>query len=239
MLPTVLIDQSAPQDSAFAQALEALSSTSRLALLRQLRTPKVLAEIQVKTAGPGDTARNISRQAVREHLDRLMEIGVVIAREAERDYGPTVEYAVNHQMLFALSEEFRGLARLRPAAEPEGATLHGKTPAAPGEQRGPALVMVKGLDEGKTFPLAPPLQGKGEWIIGRRRGVHVPLDYDPFVSSENTAVLWEEGTHFLLDLPESRNGTLLNFQPLAKGLRRALRPGDVVGVGRSLLVFRA
>lgn len=47
-----------------------------------------------------------------------------------------------------------------------------------------------------------------------------------------------DGRSLLLDLPGNRNGTLLNWKPLARGGVAELKAGDVVGVGRSLLVFR-
>lgn len=224
-------------DAALAQALDALGSTTRLAVLRQLRSPKTLKEIRVRVdenaPGPG----LLSRQGVKPHLDRLVEIGVVVARETEREYGATVEYVLNHQAVYALSEAFRSLARLRPTAEPESPTLDGAPSRASAASQGPALVLVKGLDEGRAFPLDPPENGAREWIIGRRLGLDVSLDFDPFVSSENTIVRWEERAHWVMPVPSSRNGTSLNFAPL--GGREKLRPGDVIGVGASLLTFRS
>jgi DNA-binding transcriptional ArsR family regulator len=226
-------------DEVLARSLDALATASRLALIRELRTPKSLSEIRVGAVGDPD--RPLSRQAVREHLERLMEIGVVLAREAARGYGETMEYSLNHQTLYALSEEFRGLARLRPTLEPALPTLS-VGPGGDGSSAAssPALVLVKGLDEGRVFDLRPPPgAGSAHWIIGRRRGVQVALDFDPFVSSEQAVVEWDGRAHCLRDLPESRNGTLVNFRPLERGEARALAPGDVVGVGRSLLVFQS
>lgn len=230
-------ETSSPQDEALARSLTALAHPSRLALLRQLRIPKTLREITLRSS-TDDATRSISRQAVREHLDRLIAIGVVHAREAHRDYGETTEYSINHQSLFALSEEFRGLARLRPTSEPVSQTVH--RPGAASEPRapdGPALVLVKGLDEGRTFPLDA--AARQRWTIGRRRGLDVALDFDPFVSTENALVTWDGTSYAIEDLPESRNGTLVNFVPLARGDRRVLRTADVIGVGRSLLLFRS
>ena len=235
----VHIEAAAPQDDALSRSLNALAHPSRLALLRQLRTPKTLREIQLRSQASDEGERSISRQAVREHLDRLLAIGVVHAREAHREYGETTEYSLNHQALFAIAEEFRGLARLRPATEPVVATVERRPGAAePARAEGPSLVLVKGLDEGRAFPLPPPPGGRRQWTIGRRRGLDVSLDFDPFVSTENALVLWEGGRYYVQDLPDSRNGTTLNFQPLAKGERRELRTSDVIGVGRTLLLFR-
>lgn len=230
-------------DSSLRAALEVLSSEARLKLLREVRTPKTLKEIKLRLppeSGPDRGAeRYLARQTVKEHLERLSEIGVVIAREAERPYGPTMEYVVNHQALFALAEEFRGLAKLRPVEAPEGATIRGPKDDGAFQITGPCLVLVHGLDEGRSFDLRPGQGGRREWLIGRRRGVEVSLDFDPFISSENARIVLAEGAYFVEDLPVSRNGTTLNFQLLPRGARQALRPGDLVGVGRSLLLFRA
>lgn len=202
-------------DERLAEALAALASPARLAMLRQTSAPKLLPEI--RAGAPPD---------VREHLDLLLAAGVVTPRETEREHGPAVEYALNAQALFAIAEEIRDLARARPTT-------------AAGVRAGPRLVLVKGIGEGRAFDLAPPADGAREWVIGRRRGLDVTLDFDPFVSTQNAVVKWERGAHHVADLPESRNGTSVNFAPLPAGEWAPLAPGDVVGVGRSLLVYRA
>lgn len=239
----------AMHDDLLAQALGALASPTRLQILRALRTPKVLAEIHVRAP---ESDRNIARQTVREHLNKLIQVGMVSTREVDRAYGDTVEFVANHQTLYALSEEMRGLSRVRPAIEPEGATVHSAnarprandasvatrgTPSS--SARAPRLVMVKGLDEGTIFALRPAAEtaARNEWLIGRRRGVAVALDFDPYVSSENSRIIWRDGAHVIENLPDSRNGTSVNFVPLAAGEARALRHGDIVGVGRSLLAY--
>lgn len=233
-------DSEVERAAALTQALEVLASPARMYLLREVRVPKTLKEIKVrvpeKEAGGRD--RILARQSVKEHLDRLVEIGVVLARETQREYGETIEYILNHQRLFAISESFRALAKLRPAEAPDGRTISAVARANTYEIRGPCLVLVKGLDEGRTFDMRPRPDGRNEWVIGRRNDLGVSLDFDPFVSSENSRVLWAEGAYFIEDLSVSRNGTMLNFQPLPKGGRRALRTGDLIGVGRSLLMFR-
>lgn len=224
-----------------AETLAALASPSRLALLGAIRQPKTLREVEVPAQPTPDfpNTRTMSRQGVRQHLEKLVEAGFVTTREVERKDRETLEYIVNHQRIFALAEDLRELARRRPTAEPAVDTRTAASPASAFAIRGPCLVLVKGIDEGRTFSLAPPAAGRKEWVIGRRRDVPIPLDFDPFVSSENAAIVWEEGTHSLVDLPESRNGTFLNFQPLPKGGRRPLQTGNLVGVGRSILVFLA
>ncbi|HWH08930.1 MAG TPA: helix-turn-helix domain-containing protein, partial [Candidatus Thermoplasmatota archaeon] len=71
---------SAEKDAALATTLAALANPVRLAILRQLRTPRALGDIRVlsdEPRGPGEPDRPLSRQAVRQHLDRLLDIGVV------------------------------------------------------------------------------------------------------------------------------------------------------------------
>jgi DNA-binding transcriptional ArsR family regulator len=225
-----------PQDAPLAEALGALASPTRLALVRALRAPRALREIEVGAADDGQKARPLARQTVREHLEKLVQVGVVSTRETRREYGETVEFVVNHQTLFALSEEMRDLARVRPVVEPQAATLHGQEAPSPAV-RGPALVLVKGVDEGATFDLAARPEGPREWFVGRRRGLPVSLDYDPAVSSENARIWWEDGAHWVEDAPQSRNGLRLNLRVLPKGERAKLRHGDLLGVGRSLLLY--
>lgn len=222
-----------PQDESLATALGALSSPTRLQILRALRTPKTLAEIHVRAP---EADRNIARQTVREHLNKLIQVGMVATREVDRAYGDTVEFIANHQTIFALSEEMRGLSRVRPMLEPDAATVHSPSAERAVEAPGARLAMVKGLDEGTTFDLRPP-GARGEWVVGRRRGIAISLDFDPYVSSENSRILWDGSSHLIEDLPDSRNGTTLNFRRLSRGEIHPLRHGDVVGVGRCLLVF--
>jgi pSer/pThr/pTyr-binding forkhead associated (FHA) protein len=166
-----------------------------------------------------------------------VESGTVVSRPSQRDYGETREFIVNHQAIFALSEEFKGLARLRPVLDPgvETAPLQGAQEAPVAGT--PRLVVVKGLEEGVTFPLDPAIAR--EWIVGRKRDADVPLDFDPFVSSENALIEWRDGAHVVRDLPTSRNGTSHNLRLLPRGGEARLRHGDLVGVGRTLLLYWA
>lgn len=219
------VDASA--DDAISDCFDALASPVRLRVLRRLRNPAPLAAIDVAGLRP-EAGATLARQTVRRHLDRLIQSGIVSV--LHREAGD--EYVTNHQRVFALSEELRDLARVRPSVEPD----HDTVPARPRALRGAAgdrLVLVRGLDEGTTFDLAQ----EGPWRIGRRRGLEVPLDYDPAVSSENALVRWTGTHHTLEDVPTSRNGTTHNFRRLGPDERVPLRHGDLVGVGRSMLVY--
>jgi DNA-binding transcriptional ArsR family regulator len=230
-------------DVELVEALEVLASPVRLALLRETRSPKTLKEITIRLPETGPQRKRpdsvLARQTVKQHLDRLVEVGIVVAREAKREYGATLEYVVSHQTLFLLSETFRSLARLRPSELPESVTIAHPGVLPPSAPPGPCLVLVKGLDEGRAFDLRPTDAKRQEWLVGRRRGIAVSLDFDPYVSTENARILWERGVHTVEDLPTSRNGTFHNFRPLPKGVPKALKHGDVVGVGRSLLLYRS
>ncbi len=216
-------------DANLSRILDALASPTRIAILRELRTPKTLSEIQVRTP---DRTGALARQTVRQHLDRLTACDLVVGREAVRDYGATTEFVLSHRAVYGLAEEVRALARMRSAVEIDGDTL--SQAQQPGRRpTGPALVVAKGLDEGAIFPLA---EGRDTWVLGRSRACDIVLDFDPFVSAEN-AVVKRSGDGFLIeDIEGSRNGTRVNFSPLRRGGNAPLHHGDILGLGCSLLV---
>lgn len=217
-----------------------LGVANRLELLRALQVPKTVAEIQLHPfrQDPGrNPARGLSRQAVEMHLQKVQALGLVQARKAVREGRSVLEYSLNLPRLFVFADEVRrlsllgtspaGLVETRPQADaPE--------PAVPPPPQGPAFVLVRGPLEGTAFAL----RGAGPWTVGRERGLAVALTHDPFVSKENARV-WRDGRAFLVqNVPASRNGTRLNWRLLADGEAAELAPGDAVGVGRSLLLFR-
>lgn len=225
------------RDETLSDALAALANPTRLALLRKLRAPQALGDIDLKVASP-EGVRPISRQGVKEHLTRLMDLGVVTAIPSEGDARSPVLYVTNHQALFSIAEEMRLLARNRPAVEPQVETVV----AAGGAKRAlrrDCLVLVKGPDEGRVFDLTPPAGAEGAaWSIGRRRTAHVCLDFDAHVSADHAAIEWDGRHHLLRDLPASRNGTTVNLAPVPKDEPVRLAHGDLVGVGRTLLLYR-
>lgn len=225
----------------FAAVLGALASPVRLALINHLRTPRTLKEIDVKVWDPDRKAqRPIARQTVKEHLDRLIQIGIVATRPGQRPYGQTTEYLLNRQRLFSFAEQFRSLAKIRPVEEASMDTVLARTRGPRHAIRGPCLVVAKGLDEGQVYSLAPATAGARRWVLGRGQEADVVIDYDPYVSNRNTVIQWRQEGYEIADDPQSRNGTHLNFQPLPRdGTAHPLRHGDLVGVGRCILVFRA
>lgn len=87
--------------------------------------------------------------------------------------------------------------------------------------------VLEGIDKGRTFrEMATPV------TIGREEGNLLRLN-DERVSRFHAKVQFDNGEVILTDL-ESTNGTRVNGNVIQ--IRR-LRPGDRVGVGRSLLLF--
>lgn len=221
--------------------LAALTPPNRLELLRKLQVPLASSEIRL-TAVRRDRerreARAISRQAVEAHLRKLEALGLVQSRAAEREGRPVTEYVVNHARLFMVVEELRRLSLIRAPHQSMTAggeaSIGGGLPMSAPMPAGPALVLAGGPLEGATFPLA----GPGPWRIGRDKDLAVALPYDPFVSRENTELRRQGGAFVARALPGTRNGTRINWQPLAEGDEGRLAPGDALGVGRSLLFLR-
>lgn len=227
----VVLDEA--DDAALAATFATLGSLPRLALLREIRVPKTLREIEIQ-GSRRDAERVVARQTVREHLERLERAGLALSRDAVRPGGPTREFLLNHQMFFSLAEEMRELARERGTAEPKVGTLAFDASGRP-TQPGPRLVLIKGADEERVFPLD---RGE-EWILGRSREAAISLDYDPFVSAQNSLIRRAGRAFTIENIPTSRNGTRLNLQALQGATASPLAHGDVVHVGRSALVFWA
>lgn len=224
-----------------AELLSALAYPMRLRLLQQLRFPHTLRDIRVspgKLEAGGNPARPAAKPSVLRHLDRLVDAGLVRSEEVEQQGRRVPSYVVNAQRLYALTEDVRRLsvlyAHLGPGAEATGTLQE----AGPGEEAtGRRMVLVHGVYEGHAYALDAASQQEGRWVIGRKPGLAVSLDYDPYVSLENTAVEASGEGHSVTDLAGSKNGTSVNWRRMPRGSTRALRAGDVVGVGRSLLLF--
>lgn len=232
-----------PEDSTefeeLAGYLNALSHPGRLELLAQLRVPRTVREMSLKPyrrETEGNPDRLISRTALERHLQLLRAIGVVRSREAQRDGRAVEEYVVNQQRLFQVVEALRGLSHLRPAANLDvEVTVTGEVARSAPTPEGPHVVCLTGPLEGHARALG----GAGPWVLGRSPTVAIPLDYDPYASSEHARIARGTSGFTVEDLPSSRNGTLLNWRPVPPGAPVPLKTGDVVSVGRSLLLFRA
>lgn len=225
-----------------AEFLRALGYPARVELLDILRTPRTLSDIRLAPhragAGGAPAARAMARPTVLGHLQTLVDADLVRAEKVEQAGRTVPYYTVNPQKLYMLTEELRRItvqhAARAPAGEATGTLAGAPSPAA---VRGPRLVLVHGVYEGRAYPLDTATGPEGEWVIGRKKGLAVALDYDPYVSNENSVVLRREGAFWIRDLAGSKNGTLVNWAPLPRGGQRRLEATDIVGVGRSLLAF--
>ena len=222
-----------------SEYLRVLGVANRLELLRKLQWPRAVSEIQLTPARRAkDRApdRALSRNAVELHLKRLQELGLVHARTRATAEGRDVtEYVVNHARMFVVTDELRRVSLQRTSpVERTDAAEDDPSVEPPQVPKGASLLLVNGPLEGSAFSL----KGDGPWVVGRETGVDVALPYDAFVSRDNTRIV-REGARFVVEaVAGARNGTRVNWQLLAPGERRALCAGDVVGVGRSLLVLR-
>lgn len=230
------IEPEAMDFEALAEALQALANAARLEVLWALRVPARAAEVELRPRRHDDYSpdRLAARQTVHTHLTRLERAGVV--RRIEPAEGEPSRWVTNVPRLFALAEEMRKLATIPPAASVEPDRTSAALPSAAGApHRGPALVVIGGPWEGRTFALA----GAGPWAIGRSRGAVVALTYDPFVSAAQASIAQTDaGTFALVDDAGARNRARVNLQPLVPGGLAPLAHGDVLTVGRSHLHFR-
>lgn len=212
-----------------AEWLAPLASPVRLKLLRFLTTPHYLEEVA--------SHLKLTRQAARKHLDKLVAIGVLERKPGVRETGPVTEYLVNPQALFLMYDEFEKLASLRRTEDPD---VLSRTMAEAGRRAasqtasGPSLHIVRGLNTGRRLALAP--SAGSELVIGRDPQCGLPLVHDPYASNRHAEIRFEEGAFLLTDL-RATNGTLHNWELLPRGGEVELHHGDLVGVGRTLLLF--
>jgi ArsR family transcriptional regulator len=219
-----------------ADVLECVSSRPRLEILSAVRSPKTLSEIRIHAqrnrAGEHE-ARPLARQTVAHHLERLLEVGLV-----ERvQIGGRDCYVLAHERMYAVVEEFRGLAKLRATmSETSGRpTIEAGEVGDAGLPARPRLLLARGRDDGVGFALGGPVGAR--FTIGRAPDAEVRLDYDPFVSQRNT-IVERRADGFVVEDTGSKNGTLLDWAPLAPGRGVALQDGALIVVGRSVLVFQ-
>jgi len=210
--------------------LKALAHPARLELLWRLRIPSAPSEIVVRPRRRDEglsPERPMSRQSIMEHVEQLEEVGVVNRVDEGR-------YVTSAQHVFAIVEDLRILSAIETSMRVDvDATMAQPGAAAAAWSAGPKLVCVGGPWEGRAFPLA----GAGPWSIGRASAQSVALTYDPYASAESARVVREGAQWRVEPVAGARNPPRVNFAPVDKP--RALRSGDVVGVGRSLLVFQA
>jgi hypothetical protein len=212
-------------DETLAVTFEALANPLRLSLLRRLARPAFMVDVTKDL--------DLTRQALKRHLEVLESAGLVEARPTRRGALPATAYVASPTGLFAFKETVAGLALpVDPALLGAFPTRDTPGAARPPARTGPGLLLVHGDVPGRWFPL-----DGGSHIVGRDPRGGIGLPYDPFASTRHAHVLREGAAWRVTDL-HSRNGTLLNFERLAPGETRDLRTGDVLTIGRSRLVFR-
>ncbi|MGB0651981.1 MAG: FHA domain-containing protein [Thermoplasmatota archaeon] len=227
-----------PSDQ-LASALKVLGSPTRLQVLAALKLPRPLRELRVTPqddrAGSSPD-RPIALTAVQKHIRLLEKHGLVRGDDEPRGR----RYVVDRPRLYALAEAVSQLAALSGDHRLAGdRTIALDAASAPEAPAGPRLTLVRGAYEGRSYALeeASSRDGGDTWELGRAPDVAVSLDYDPYVSRRH-AVIERTGTAYAVrDLQTSRNGTQVNWSWLEGPAPHALRPGDVLGVGRSFLVF--
>lgn len=225
--------------------LKALSFSNRLELLELLRVPRTVDEIHLTpsagvSADEEDRQRPLSREAVRHHLERLDDAGLVRSELSQDPDGRSRKrYVLDESRLYALSETLRRLCH-RDGGD-DGALR--RTQDGPGEvsrpwPAAPRLVLVHGAPRQRAFALRnDALEPPRGWIVGRSPEAHVTLRYDPYVSAQNTEILPADDGFKIVNLRSARNGTGLNDRLLEPGEEHEVSHGDVVRVGSSVLVF--
>lgn len=222
-----------------AQRLGPLGSAVRLRLLRFLTQPHYLEEIA--------SHLKMNRFAAKRHVDVLLRIGLIRSVAGHRESGPVRDYLVAPEAFFELYDAVRVVGELRPARD----TFSGSLPAAlnrtrvapasadPGRARSPFpyFVVVYGAEIGRVHALVPRPEGTLRWGIGRDSKAEVPLETDPFVSNRHARIS-RHGSDYVLTDTYSSNGTWINWDRIPEGESATLEQGDVVGVGKTLLIFR-
>lgn len=208
----------------FVRQITALASSTRLTLLDRLARPAFAPELEAEL--------DIARQSLKKHLDQLLEAGLLEARAAKRGIFPATEYLASAPGLFAFKADILALA-----TPPSVVRTHGTVaaPAAAGDAppRGTGLLVVHGRERGEWFPLDPTRAS----TLGRDEANEVALSWDPFASARH-ALLERNGSGWSIRDLEARNGTFVDFVPIARGQVVRLAVGSVIGIGKSLFVLR-
>jgi DNA-binding transcriptional ArsR family regulator len=217
-----------------AEALDALSNPRRLRILQLLTRPRYRKEV--------GSELDLSRQAASRHIDKLLDRGFIREMEGWRESGPVKEYHVVPERLFALGMSVAELGKLQPeggpAVEADRTTElqeDGEEPAdegSPGEAR---LLVANGPKPGTTLTLEG---SEGRWTLGREEDRDLVIDWDPYVSGRHAEVHLDLGGHTVVDA-HSSNGTYVNFSRIPPAERVELAAGDVVKVGRTVVVYQA
>ncbi len=197
--------------------LQPLSNPVRLQLLAFLRQPHYLEEIA--------SHLRMSHQAARKHVNQLKQAGLV--RPSARSDTSIVEYTIDTTGLLRFNREMEGLCSL--LHDDPGAL--GRTPSPPRLER-PCLTIVRGHPTGAHIPL----RNGHPVTIGRDPASAVAITHDPQVDLRHAELRSDPDGWSVMDLA-SDHGTWHNWRPLPRGGQRPLQHGDVVGIGRTMLLF--
>jgi PAS domain S-box-containing protein len=122
------------------------------------------------------------------------------------------------------------------ASRATDATRLGSPAVVDGWRDGPKLILVNHGDAAAVFPLP---RDRQRWSIGRGAEADVAIGTDPYLSRRGAGIVHDGDAYFLEDLAPERNGTYLNGRRLGRLELAPLADGDIVGVGRSIFVFRS
>jgi DNA-binding transcriptional ArsR family regulator len=222
---------SSSEDESLANYLRALAHTNRIKALRYVVRPHHLEEIA--------SHLGVARQTAHEHLQTLLESGLVTTRRGQGERGPVVEYVVAPATLFRVWELIGELGDLEPEnPADENVRLRtqvsdGGRAGAPRERELPRLVVVHGLRIGSTALL----DGPGPWLLGRDPAAHLCVEHDAFASQRH-AEIRREGQRFVLRDLHSTNGTFLDWARLGRGEDRPVENGSLLCIGHTLVLLR-
>jgi len=212
-------------DDDLAASFFALSNDRRLCILHLVDEPHTRSELTDEL--------DISRQAVTKHVDTLLEHGFVREVPSWTDAGPVDRFQVDPKHPYALGKTLVDLGKLEPEESPLGATEGTPDAKAPSDPKA-HLLILDGPDAGERFDL-----DEGDtWTIGRGDDRDLQLDHDPYIFNHQREIQTTPNGHAVVDVYSS-SGTVDNFAQLPEGGRSELGPGDVIGIGRTSLVYQS
>ncbi|MHB8587131.1 MAG: FHA domain-containing protein [Thermoplasmatota archaeon] len=221
-------EKAAPPNERLTASLRALASERRLDVISLLQRPRYIEEI----------ARDlkISRQGAQEHLAQLVAEGIVEKQHGQRETGTVVEYRLVRARIFAILEELREMTAV--PIDPSSKPLF-RTMALPSEVRfdrseSAEIVVLNGPELGARIALRNEAKAV---LLGRDPECRLKLDWDLQVSNRH-AEIRKDSTVFVIVDTFSRNGTVLNGRTMQPGTPAKLRSGDVISLGRTLVLFR-
>lgn len=235
-----------------APVFQALGYPTRLQLLSELRDPKGIKDLDVTpgpSGGAGRPDRTLTRQGIRHHLNQLAESGLVTIERTSRDDHVSNVYKLSQAGLFRASQILHELATVGEIRSAPSLNGHARSPSTeedrppwvrPGHShRGPRLVLVHGVSQGTTFPLnLEEVCGGRGWLIGSDPSVEIPLPHDPYAAGKHAEIFRDKDVFRILDMRSSDRPTYVDWDPLDIGGAAELKPGTIIGIGRSLLVFQ-